>query len=102
MPVTQVHLVVEQGQVVGADVEDHRDHPAWVDAGGGGVDGQLADGDVDAADALVADAEDALGVGGDDEVDVVGAQAVVAQGGLDLLRRGRPTGTRRAAGGTRG
>jgi hypothetical protein len=38
-----------------------------------GVDRELADGDLDAADALVADPEDALGVGGDDEVDVVTA-----------------------------
>ena len=56
-----------------------------VDAGGGGVDGELADGDLDAADALVADAEDALGVGRHQQVDVVGAQAGVAQRGLDLL-----------------
>src|SRR4029450_10139795 len=83
--VAQVHLVVEQGQVVGAHVQHHRDHPAGMDPGGRGVDGQLADGDVDPADALVPDAEDALGVGGHDEVHVVGAEAVVPKGGLDVL-----------------
>src|SRR4029453_13747224 len=82
VPGAQVHLVVEQGQVVGAHVQHHRDHPAGMDAGGGDVDGQLADGDVDAADALVPDAEDALGVGGHDEVHGVGAEAVVPKGGL--------------------
>ena len=57
-----------------------------MDAGGGGVDRELADGDLDAADALVADAEDALGVGGHQQVDVLGAQAGVPQCGLDLVR----------------
>ena len=35
-----------------------------MDPGGRGVDGEFADRDFDTADALVADAEDALGVGG--------------------------------------
>ena len=47
-------------------------------AGGGGVDGQLAGGDRDAADALVADAEDAFGVGDHDQVDLVGVQVDLA------------------------
>ena len=67
------------------DVQHDREHPARVHAGGGGVDGELADGDLDAADALVADAQDALGVGGDDQVDVIGAETRVAEGGLDVL-----------------
>ena len=85
VPLTQVHLVVEQPQVVGADVQHHRQHPRRVDPGGGGVHRQLADGDLDAADALVTDAQDALGVGGHQQVDVLGAQTGVAQSGLDLL-----------------
>jgi hypothetical protein len=36
-----------------------RDHPAWVQTGGGNY-GEAADGDVDATDALVTDAEDAF------------------------------------------
>jgi hypothetical protein len=51
---------------------------ARVDPGRRGVDRQLADGDLNAADALVADAEDALGVGDDDEVDLVGSEAVLS------------------------
>ena len=42
--------------------------------------------DLDAADALVADAEDALGVGGDQQVDVVRPETGVPQGGFDILR----------------
>ena len=57
----------------------------WIPAGGD-VDGQLADGDLDPADPPVADAEDALGVGGHDEVDVVGAEPVVAERLLDEVR----------------
>src|SRR3954447_13122413 len=57
-----------------------------MDAGRGGVHRELADGDLDAADALVADAEDAFGVGRHEEVDVLGPQAGVPQCGLHLVR----------------
>src|SRR4029453_10062321 len=58
---------------------------ARVQAGGGNVNRQLADGNVGAADALVADAEDAFGVGGNQQVDVVTLEAVVAQRLLQIL-----------------
>ena len=80
-----VELVVEQAQVVGADVEHDRDDPARMDAGCRRVDRCLADGDLDAPDALVTDAQDALGVGDDDEVDLVLPEAIVEQGLLDSL-----------------
>ncbi len=57
-----------------------------MDPGGRGVDADLADGDLDPADTLVADAEDALGVGRHQQVDVVRAEAGVAQRLLHLLR----------------
>ena len=57
LPVADVHLVIEQLQIIGTHVEHDRDHPARVQAGGGNIDRKLANGDVDAADALVADAE---------------------------------------------
>src|SRR4029453_17364826 len=85
VPVADVHLVVEQGQVVGAHVQHHRDHAARVQPGGGDVGGELADGDLDPPDALVADAEDAFGVGGHQQVHVLAGQAVAAQRLLDLL-----------------
>ena len=71
----EVARVVEQLLAVGADVEPDREDPLGVDAGGDRVDRELADRDVDAADAPVADAEDRLGVGGDDQVDVVRRRA---------------------------
>ena len=85
VPLAQVHLVVEQRQVVGAHVQHDRQHPRRVDPRGGGVHRQLPDRDLDAAHTLVADPEDALGVGGHQQVDVLGAQPGVAQRGLDLL-----------------
>jgi hypothetical protein len=81
----QVHGVREQGLVVRPDVKDDRQDPPGMDPGRGDVDGELADGDLDAPDALVADPEDPLGVGGDDEVDFVSAPSEVLQGLLDLL-----------------
>jgi hypothetical protein len=39
----EVHLVAEQRQVVGTHVEDGGNDPAWVDASGRGVGGELAD-----------------------------------------------------------
>jgi hypothetical protein len=56
-----------------------------VQPGGGDVDDQLADGDVDAADPLAADAEDAFGVGGHQQVHIFTVQAVVAQRFLHML-----------------
>jgi hypothetical protein len=86
VPQAQVHLVVKQRQVVRADVQHDRDHPPRVDARGRDVDRQLPDRDLDAAHTLVTDAQDALGVGGHDEVHVLGAKPVVDQGLLDVLR----------------
>src|SRR5207245_10875 len=60
MPPAQVQLVGEQGGVVGADVEADRERARGVDAGGGGVERELAHRDGHAAGALVAEAEDAL------------------------------------------
>ena len=71
MPPPEVELVVEQGLVVGADVEADRQRLAGVDAGGRGVERELADGDAHAAGALVAQPEDALVVGDDDQAHVV-------------------------------
>ena len=86
VPHAQIERVLEQLRPVGADIQDHRQGAGRVDAARRGVDGELAGRDVDAADAPVADAEDGLGVGGDDEVNLVGGQLRGAQGGLDLVR----------------
>jgi hypothetical protein len=85
MPVPQVGRVVQQRRVVRPAVEAHGDDPRGVDAGSCRVDGELPDGDVDAVDAPVADAEDLLGVGADDQVDVVGAVPEGPERGFDVL-----------------
>jgi hypothetical protein len=85
MAVADIEGVVEERRVVGAGVEHDRDHPGGVDPGGRGVDGELADRDVDAAHPPVADPEDRLAVGGDDQVDVPAGGAEVREGGRDLV-----------------
>ena len=44
VPLAEVERVVEELQVVGADVQDDGQGAAGVDAAGGGVDGEFADG----------------------------------------------------------
>ena len=83
VPEPQVEVIVEEIEVVGPDVEDDRQHPVGIHPAGGGVERLLADADQDAAHTLIADPEDALGVGDDQHVDVVGTLAGGPQGGLD-------------------
>jgi hypothetical protein len=64
----EVQLVLQQRGAVGADIEAHRQRVGRMDAAGRAVQRQLADGDRHAARALVADAEDRLVVGRDDEL----------------------------------
>lgn len=85
MPVAQIERVAAQCFVVGADIERHRDHPAGMDAGPGGVHGQLPCGGADAA-AEVTDAGDLLGVAAHDDVDITGVQAEGGKGPLDVAR----------------
>ena len=85
VPDAQVHFLAQQALVVGSGVQHDRDDPARVQAGRGGVDGQLPDRDRDAAHPPVTDAQDALRVGGHDQVHVIGSQAVVAEGRLHLV-----------------
>ena len=84
-PQAEVARVVEQLLAVRADVEPDREHAARVDPGGDGVDGELADRDVDPADPPVADAEDRLGVRRDDQVDVVGPETGRLQRPVDAV-----------------
>ncbi len=71
MAPAEIHRVVEQLGVVGADVKHHRQRPRGVDPAERGVQRQLADWDSHPAEALVAQPEHALPVGDDDDVDVV-------------------------------
>src|SRR5215467_11912672 len=86
MAVAQVQRVVQERLIIRADIQGHRDHAARVDPGGGGVDGQLPDRNLDATDSPVTDAENLLGVGAHDEVDVVGPEFETGEGALDGVR----------------
>ena len=83
--VADVHRVFEQRLAIGADVEHHRDHATGMDARGGRVDRELADRDRHPVGSPVTDPEDRLGVGRDEQVDVLGAEAVVAKRVLDAF-----------------
>jgi hypothetical protein len=48
VPVAEVKRVVQQGRLIGADIEDDRDDVGWMNPGRGGVNRQLANRDVDA------------------------------------------------------
>ena len=67
----EVERIGQQRRVVGADVEIERQALRRMDARADRVQRQLADRDRHAADALVADAEDRLVVGDDDDARVV-------------------------------
>ena len=85
VPVPDVRGIVQQTLAVGADIEHHRDHAGRVDAARRRVDRQLADRHFDAADAPIADSEDLLGVGRQDQVDIAGTGAEVGKRLLDRL-----------------
>ena len=85
VPVAQVQRVVEQALPVGADVEHHRQGALRVDAARRGVHRELAQRDVHAADAPVADAQDGARVGGHDQVHVAAFEAGGQQRPLDHL-----------------
>ena len=72
----EVLRMFQQFDVVGAHVEDDRQRASGVDAADQGVQRQLPDRDAHPADALIAEAEDALAVGHDDHVRVA-VRAVV-------------------------
>ena len=86
MPAAKVQRVVQQPLVVGAHIQRDRDHPARIDARRGGVDGQLADRDLDTADTPVADAQDLLGVAAHDQVDIPGSQPQRAERLFHVIR----------------
>ena len=92
--IPEVQRVGEQRRVVGAHVEGHREGHRWVDAARRRVQRELADRDRHPARALVAEAEDPLVVGDDDEPHVLErALAQDLRHALDVRRRDpRPAG----------
>ena len=85
MSPAEVQRIGQQRLVLGAGVEEHRQRSLGIDPTDRGVEGELADRDAHAADAEVAEAEDAFAVGDHDDIDVdahtVGRQRVVEQFG---------------------
>src|SRR5258708_8986503 len=79
MPVADVVRVVEQAFAVRADVEHDGNHAHRIDPGSSGIHGKLANGNLDATDAPVADTEDFFCVGRHEQINVVGSGAGVAQ-----------------------
>jgi hypothetical protein len=68
--ITEVKIVVEEFRVVGTDVEADGEAVVRVNAGSGAVKRDFSDRDAHSARALIAEAQDALVVGDNDEPDV--------------------------------
>jgi hypothetical protein len=71
LPYAEIELVVEQFQPVGAHIQLDRHGVKRIDAAADGVQRQLANRDGQATVALIADAENGRGVGGDDHPHIV-------------------------------
>src|ERR1019366_25714 len=76
--VAQIKGVGGQRAVIGTDVKTYRQCEGRRDTGAGGVQDKFADGNGHAARALIAEAQDALVVGDDDEADVPLAEVAEA------------------------
>ena len=72
---TDIERVVQELPTVGPDIERDGQGLGWIDARGRGVERQLADRDRHPAGPLVAEAQDALVVGDDDEADVIASRS---------------------------
>jgi hypothetical protein len=86
--IAEIQHVVPQLLVVGPDVERHRQAGFRIDARSGGVDRQLSDRDTHAVGAQVAEAEDSLSVGDDDDADVLLRPVAQDPADLSAIRRG--------------
>ena len=71
MRITEVERIGEQGGIVGAHIEHHRQAMLGRDARAGRVERELADGDAHAVHAQIAQAQDPLPIGDHDHVDVL-------------------------------
>jgi hypothetical protein len=78
----QIHRIVEQRLIVGADVEHNRQGQRGWDAGAGRVQAQFAGRNAHPADALIAEAENPFAVGDDDHGRGSG---VVPEDAIDLV-----------------
>ncbi|RMP75175.1 hypothetical protein ALQ20_200133 [Pseudomonas syringae pv. atrofaciens] len=83
MTPAHVHRVVQQLTVVGADIQHDRQRVRRADPATSGVQRQFADRDAHAADALIAQTENSLAVGHDNDLDPVLGRA--AQNVIDAV-----------------
>src|SRR5689334_9900381 len=88
MPVADIGGVVQQIRPVSADVKHYRDHTGRVNTAGRSVDGELADRNLNSAHTRIADSQNVLGIGGEDEIDVTWTGAEVGErrfDGFDMI-----------------
>ena len=86
MPVPDIHRILEQAFPIGADIQHHWNHARGIDSARRGINRQLADRDFDAAHAPIAQSQNLLGVGGQDQVDVFGSGAKVRKSRFDPIQ----------------
>ncbi len=77
MPVSDVHRIAQQALAIGAHIQHHRDDAGGVNTTGRRVNRQLSDRNLNAAQAPIADPQNLLGVGSQNQVDVAGSRAEV-------------------------
>ncbi len=70
MPVADIHRILQQAFAVSADIQHDRDYARRIDPSGRGIDGQLADRDLDSTYAPMAQSQNLFGVSSQDQVDV--------------------------------
>ena len=83
--IAQVERVIEQAFPIGTDIEHHRDHAGRINARRRRVNGQLANRDLDAPHTPVANAQDFLRIGGDNQVNLIGPGTDIAKRRLDVF-----------------
>ena len=76
---SKIIRVSDQFAVVGANIKRDWKRPRWLNSRSGGVERKLADWDAHAANAKVAEAEDALVVGDNDQANLCAAGGVAQQ-----------------------
>ena len=86
VPPAEVLRILQALRVVGPDVEDDRQGPLGADSTDERVERELPDGNAQAPRALVADAQDPLAVGDDDDVDL-GIGTIAQQRGNRVTHR---------------
>ena len=82
---TQVQWVIEQFLAVGAGVDDNRHDTVWINASCGGVNHELTDGNLDTVGTPVADTQNGLCIGDNNQIDVSTCSCVL-QRGFKVLR----------------